>query len=158
MPSGSLNNDVFERRKSTGSGRFADLGRDFDQFLDQIVSMIEKTFRNTNLIASRHLRREKNPLPVDVRHLTCCLARILYKETSPCNRVLKCDVIKMKFLKLWDLSEYSEREFLGRPPQKIRRVCMEFSEHNRLTSQRQFAPKCSLLASRPLGHCSFKIP
>ena len=25
------------------------------------------------------------------------------------NRVLKCDVIKMKFLKLWDLSGYSER-------------------------------------------------
>ena len=127
MPSGSLNNDVFERRKSTGSGRFANLGRDFDQFFDQIVSMIEKTFRNTNLIASRHLRREKNPLPVDVRHLTCCLARHVI-------------------------------EFLGRPPQKIRRVCMEFSEHNRLTSQRQFAPKCSLLASRPFGHCSFKIP
>ena len=26
------------------------------------------------------------------------------------NRVLKCDVIKMKFLKLWDLSGYSERD------------------------------------------------
>ena len=25
------------------------------------------------------------------------------------NRVLKCDVIKMKFLKSWDLSGYSER-------------------------------------------------
>ena len=32
---------------------------------------------------------------------------------------------------------------------------MEFSEYNRLTSQRQFAPKCSFLVSRPLGHCSF---
>ena len=41
--------------------------------------------------------------------------------------------------------------------QKIRRVCMEFSEYNRLTYQRQFAPKCSFLASRPLGHCSFRI-
>ena len=134
MPSGNLlSKDVFERPKSTGSGLFTNLGRDFDQFLDQIVSMIEKTFRNTNLIASRHLRREKNSLPVDVRHLTCCLARILYKETSPCNRVF------------------------GSTPKKIRRVCMEFSEHNRLTSQRQFAPKCSFLARRPLGHCSFRI-
>ena len=115
MPSGSLNNDVFERPKSTASGLFANLGRDFDQFLDQIVSMIEKAFRNTNLIASRHLRREKSSLPVDVRHLTCCLAGILYKETSPCNRVLKCDVIKMKFLKLWDLSGYSERTMSKRP-------------------------------------------
>ena len=47
--------------------------------------------------------------------------------------------------------------FLGVDPKKIRRVCMEFSEYNRLTSQRQFAPKCSFLASRPLGHCSFRI-
>ena len=48
--------------------------------------------------------------------------------------------------------------FLGRPPKKLEaRVCMDFSEYNRLTSQRQFAPKCSFLASRPLGHCSFRI-
>ena len=106
MPSGSLSKDVFKRRTSTGSGRFANLRRDFDQFLDQIVSMIEKIFRNTNLVFSRHLRREKDSLPVDVRHLTCCFPRILYKETSLCNRVLKCDAIKMKFLKLWDLSVY----------------------------------------------------
>ena len=39
MPSGNLSNDVFERRTSTGSGRFADLRRDFDQVLGQIVSM-----------------------------------------------------------------------------------------------------------------------
>ena len=31
------------------------------------------------------------------------------------NRVLKCDVIKMKFLKLWDLSGYSERAMSKRP-------------------------------------------
>ena len=31
------------------------------------------------------------------------------------NRILKCDVIKMKFLKLWDLSEYSERTMSKRP-------------------------------------------
>ena len=30
-------------------------------------------------------------------------------------RVLKCDVIKMKFLKLWDLSGYSERTTSKRP-------------------------------------------
>ena len=34
---------------------------------------------------------------------------------------------------------------------------MEFSEYNRLTYQRQFAPKCSFLASRPFGHYSFRI-
>ena len=57
--------------------------------------------------------------------------------------------------------------FFGLTPQKIRRVGMEFSEYNqklimsfwynRLTCQRQFAPKCSFLASRPLRHCSFRI-
>ena len=31
------------------------------------------------------------------------------------SRVLKCDVIKMKFLKLWDLSGYSERTISKRP-------------------------------------------
>ena len=30
-------------------------------------------------------------------------------------RVLKCDVIKMNFLKLWDLSGYSERTMSKRP-------------------------------------------
>ena len=31
------------------------------------------------------------------------------------NRVLKCDIIKMKFLKSWDLSGYSERTMSKRP-------------------------------------------
>ena len=31
------------------------------------------------------------------------------------NRVLKCDVIKMKFLKIGDLSGYSERTMSKRP-------------------------------------------
>ena len=34
---------------------------------------------------------------------------------SFCNRVLSDDVIKMKFLKLWDLSGYSERTMSKRP-------------------------------------------
>ena len=37
------------------------------------------------------------------------LARLIF------NRVLKCDVIKKKFLKLWDLSGYSERTISKRP-------------------------------------------
>ena len=47
--------------------------------------------------------------------------------------------------------------YFGSTQKKIRRVCMEFSEYNQLTSQRQFAPKCSFSVSRPLGHCSFRI-
>ena len=80
-------------------------------------------------------------------------------------RVLKCDVIKMKFLKLWDLLGYSERTmskrptcqkcafrgklslrsypskfFWGRPP-KNRRVCMEFSGYNRLNNSEKICPE-----------------
>ena len=65
---------------------------------------------------------------------------------------------------LWDRSPVMLRKlhtnpskFFGVDPPKIRRVCMEFSEYNRLTYQRQFATKCSFLASRPLGHYSFRI-
>ena len=39
---------------------------------------------------------------------------LLGLRTLP-DRVLKCDVIKMKFLKLWDLSGYSERTMSKRP-------------------------------------------
>ena len=45
---------------------FPILGRDFDQMFRQIDSVREKIRRNTNLLASRHIKREKDSLPVDV--------------------------------------------------------------------------------------------
>ena len=42
---GSLSNDVFERRKSSGSGLLELFGRDFEQILRQIVSISVKTLR-----------------------------------------------------------------------------------------------------------------
>ena len=42
-------------------------------------------------------------------------------------------------------------------PKKFRRVCMEFSKYNRPTSQKKIVLKCSVLVSRPLGQCSFRI-
>ena len=48
---------------STGSGLFALLSHDFEQ----IVSIRIKTLGNTNIIASRLIKREKGSLPVDVR-------------------------------------------------------------------------------------------
>ena len=45
---------------------FPILGRDFDQMFRQIDSVREKILRNTNLLASRHIKREKDSLPVDV--------------------------------------------------------------------------------------------
>ena len=62
---GSLSKDVVERRMSTRSGLFALLGRDFEQRLRQIISMSVKTLSNTNLVSSRHIKREKGSLPVD---------------------------------------------------------------------------------------------
>ena len=46
---------------------FALLSRDFEQIFGQIVSIRVKTLSNTNLVASRHIKREKRSLPVDFR-------------------------------------------------------------------------------------------
>ena len=45
----------------------------------------------------------------------------------------------------------------GRPQKKLEGFVWGFLSITGLLSQRQFAPKCSFLASRPLGHCSFRI-
>ena len=44
---------------------FPILGRDFDQMFRQIDSVREKILRNSNLLASRHIKGEKDSLPVD---------------------------------------------------------------------------------------------
>ena len=64
----SLSNNVFER-KSTGNGLFTLFGRDFKQVFGQIVSIRVKTLCKTNLVNSRHMKREKGWLPVDVASL-----------------------------------------------------------------------------------------
>ena len=62
----NLSKDVFERRTSTGSGFFSFLDSGFAHFLGQLVSIIVKTLRNTNLGASRCFKMKKTSLPVDV--------------------------------------------------------------------------------------------
>ena len=53
---GSLSNDIFEQRTSTGSvDIFALLSRAFEQVFGLIVSIRVKTLSNTNLVASRHI-------------------------------------------------------------------------------------------------------
>ena len=64
---GSLSNDVYERRTSIGSGPFSSLDDGFAQIFNQIVSIRVKKLSNTNFISSRHIKREKSSLPVDVR-------------------------------------------------------------------------------------------
>ena len=66
---------------------------------------------------------------------------------------------------LWDRSSVMLRKlhktllnfFFSSTQNKIRRVCMEFSEYNLLTSQRQFSPKCLFLVNRPLRTLFFLI-
>ena len=43
--------------------------RGFAQMFGQIVSIIIKTLRNTNLVASRGFKMKKTSLPLDVRRL-----------------------------------------------------------------------------------------
>ena len=64
---GNLSKGVFERRTSTGRGLFTFLSSGFAQIFSQIVSTSVKKLSNTHFIASRHIKREKSSLPVDVR-------------------------------------------------------------------------------------------
>ena len=73
---GSLSSDVFERRTSTGNGRFALLSRDFEQIFGQIVSVRIKTLGKINTIASRLIKRGKGSLPVDVRRSKTSLLKL----------------------------------------------------------------------------------
>ena len=79
---GSLSNSVFERRTSTGSGLFATLGSGWVQNPGQIVFIREKKLRNTNFLASRHIKEEKASLPVDVHRSKSSLLRVPNKKNT----------------------------------------------------------------------------
>ena len=64
----SLSKDILsEALTSTGSGVFSFLDGGFTQIFEQIVSIIVKTLKNTNLVASRSFKMKKTSLPVKVR-------------------------------------------------------------------------------------------
>ena len=63
---GSSSEDVSERRKSTASRHFELLGNDFLQNFLAIRLKRVRIVRKTNLAASRHTKRDKTSLPVDV--------------------------------------------------------------------------------------------
>ena len=46
---------------------FALLSSDFEQIFGQIVSIRVKTLSHTNVVASRHIKREKSSPPIEVR-------------------------------------------------------------------------------------------
>ena len=69
---------------STGCGVFAILGREFDQcffFFRRSFPLREKTLKNTNLVSSRHFKRVKDSLPVDMHYSKTSLLKLPYNET-----------------------------------------------------------------------------
>ena len=79
---GSLSNNVFERRTSTGSGLFSFFDGGFAQIFSQIASITVKKLRNTNFISSRHVKRENTSLLVDVRRSKTPLLKLPINERS----------------------------------------------------------------------------
>ena len=73
---GSLSNNVFEGRTSTGSGLFSFFDGGFAQIFSQIASITVKKLRNTNFLSSRHVKRENTSLPVDVRRSKTSLLKL----------------------------------------------------------------------------------
>ena len=54
-----------------------------EEILGEIVSLRVKTLSNANLVASRHIKREKSPFPVDMhRPKRCCLNSLLFGATD----------------------------------------------------------------------------
>ena len=80
----NLSKDVFERRTSTRSGLFSFFDGGFAHLLGQLVSIIVKTLRNTNLGASRCFKMKKTSLPVDVRRSKTPLLK--FSTLTPCSR------------------------------------------------------------------------
>ena len=77
-----------------GSGRFALLSPGFEQMFGQIVSIRMKTIGNTNMVASRLIKREKGSLLVDVCRSKTTLLKLhnnasftLFAKTKPQLRV-----------------------------------------------------------------------
>ena len=84
---GSLSDNVFERRTSTGSDLFSFFDGGFAQIFSQIASITVKKLRNTNFISSRHVKRENTSLPVDVRRSKTSLLKL--PNYSPCKSIHK---------------------------------------------------------------------
>ena len=85
-------------------------------------TLIDELFRNIIIGIGGHLHSSKSALQcvhnffkVFYKELMIVFTLIYLLKSKVLNRVLKCDVIKMKFLKLWDLSGYSERTMSKRP-------------------------------------------
>ena len=68
---------------------FCNLEYDFEQIFGQILSVRVKSLSNTDLVSSRHLKREKGSLPVDVRR---CLSSLIRSITKARDDVYKLNI------------------------------------------------------------------
>ena len=59
------------------------MSRDFEQIFGQIVSVRIKTLGDTNMVASRLIKREKGSLPVDVRRSKTSLLKLNSGALAP---------------------------------------------------------------------------
>ena len=86
----SLSKDVFERRTSTGSALFSFLDNGFAYLFGQIVSIIVKTLRNTNLVASRCFKKEKDHFCLTCDHVRHVRRDLVPQEYHACRACREC--------------------------------------------------------------------
>ena len=110
IPLGSLSNNVFERRTSTGSGLFSFFDGGFAQIFSQIASITVKKLRNSNFISSRHVKRENTSLPVDVRRSKTSLLKLPIGTQRTEKRATKNGRAVIKRQGLGISPGYSERD------------------------------------------------
>ena len=103
----------FEPHTSTGCGVFAILGHLFDHFFPQIVSLTEKTLKNTNLVPPRHFKRVKYSLPFDMDYSKTSLLKLPYNETRTKTRSKRGSRINTDRFQF--LNERRRRKLLGGP-------------------------------------------
>ena len=75
----SLSSDVFEPRKSTGSGLFPLMSRDFEQISEQSVFIrIKNLAMKFATVVSKHVKRENGLHTLEVRRSNCrCLNSLI---------------------------------------------------------------------------------
>ena len=110
-----LRKDVFERRTSTGSGLFSFLDGDFAQIFGQIASIIVKTLRNTNLVASSYFKMKNTSFLVEVRRSKTPLLKVAEHCFGSLWVYVICQIMARERLQLtsWNLAseKYTDERF-----------------------------------------------
>ena len=84
----------FEPNTSTGCGVFAILGRLFDHFFSSNRFLDRKDTKEYNLVSSRHFKRVKDSVPVDMHYSKTSFFKLPYNETRSKTRSRRGSRIK----------------------------------------------------------------